>query len=585
MIKRITILLTLILFSCISRICAWQIDDFKINIEINQDSSIVITEKILANFSDEPKHGILRNIPVSYRDETGKSIDVRFQILGIFDESGNPWQYSESYSGIYKILKIGSPHITYKEQKTFILKYKVTGAILFLENHDELFWNAIGTEWDAEINNIAVNVHLPVPVKKEYLSTAVYTGRFGSRSSNIETQILDEQNIVFTGRRYLPYEGVTVVVGLPKGIIEPLPVSANYTSSETESTSQSYASSYSSKGLMSIICLILLIPLIVPAVVFFIMFSIWKKSGKDPKLEKSVVVEYKVPEDLKPAEMGTLIDDRIDMRDISSTIIDLAIRGYLKIIKRDAMFFQKRFSFVLLKEYNKDESLSDFENTILNGFFDYAAVGASVELLDLENNFYQKLPLIKNDIFVRLIEKGFYSKNPEQTVLFYRIISFVFGFLAVFTMVLIPIGIGLGLSAIIIFCFAKYMPAKTRKGMDVYGKVLGFEEFLMRTEKDKIQYEEQQDIFEKMLPYAICLGISNKWTMIFSDLYKQPPNWFDSDLRDGFTMQGFIYDLDRSMNSMNHSFSSMPRSVSSGGGFSTGGSSGGGFGGGGGSSW
>lgn len=585
MIKRITILLTLILFSCISRIYAWQIEDFKINIDINQDSSIIITEKILADFSDEPKHGILRNIPVSYRDETGKSLNISFQILGILDESGNPWQYSESHSGIYKVLKIGSPHVTYKEQKTFILKYKVTGAILFLENHDELFWNAIGTEWDAAINNIAVNVHLPVPVKKEYLSTAVYTGRYGSRSSNIETRILDEQNIVFTGRRYLPYEGVTVVVGLPKGIIEPLPVSANYTSSETESTFQSYASSYSSKGFMSLICLILLIPLILPAVVFFIMFSIWKKSGKDPKLEKSVVVEYKVPEDLKPAEMGTLIDDRIDMRDVSSTIIDLAIRGYLKIIKRDAMFFQKKFSFVLLKEYNKDESLSVFERTILDGFFAYANAGASVELLTLENDFYKKLPLIKNDIFERLIEKGFYSKNPEQTGLFYRIISFVFGFLAVFTMVLIPIGIGLGLSAIIIFCFAKYMPAKTRKGMDVYGKVLGFEEFLMRTEKDKIQYEEQQEIFEKMLPYAICLGISNKWTMIFSDLYKQPPNWFDSDLRDGFTMQGFIYDLDRSMNSMNHSFSSMPRTVSSGGGFSTGGSSGGGFGGGGGSSW
>jgi uncharacterized membrane protein len=161
----------------------------------------------------------------------------------------------------------------------------------------------------------------------------------------------------------------------------------------------------------------------------------------------------------------------------------------------------------------------------------------------------------------------------------------VVGFFAFLTMALLPLGIALALSAVTIFCFAKYMPAKTRKGTDVYGKVLGFEEFLMRTEKDKIQYEERQDIFEKMLPYAICLGISSKWAMIFADLYKQPPSWFDSDLRDGFTMQGFIYGLNRSMDSMNYSLSSMPRTVSSTGGFGGGGFSGGGFGGGGGSSW
>lgn len=147
------------------------------------------------------------------------------------------------------------------------------------------------------------------------------------------------------------------------------------------------------------------------------------------------------------------------------------------------------------------------------------------------------------------------------------------------------------LCAGIIFGFAKYMPAKTYKGMDVYGKILGFEEFLSRTEKDKIQMLERQNIFEKMLPYAICLGISSHWARLFADIYQQPPAWFAGNYPSGFSMDTFMNSINRSLNSMNSTFVSMPRTVSSGGGFSGGGgfggggSSGGGFGGGGGSSW
>ncbi len=588
MIKRIAGLLTLLLFCYATPAFAWQIDDYQIAIDINQDSSLTVTENILADFSDKPKRGIVRNIPVLYNDESGRGLNVIFTLLGIFDENGNPWQYSESYSGAYMVLRIGSPYVTYNTQKMFTIKYRVTGALLFLEDHDELFWNAVGTEWDAPVNNVTVTVHLPVPVRKELLSTAAYTGRSGSRASTVETQIPDEQTITFTGGGYQPYEGVTVVVGWPKGIITAPPASSGTASVAGPISSRLYAEPYGSslRGiLMGLGWFLLLIQFIIPAVVFVIMFTLWKRYGKDPELLKSVVVEYRVPEALTPAEMGTLVDDRADMRDISATVVDLAVRGYIKIIKRDAFFFQKKFSFQLLKDFRTDQSLSAFEKTMLNGLFAAPSVGSTVALDDLENNFYLKLPAIRSGIYESLMRRGFYGRNPEKTVSFYMTIAIVLAFCAVASLVLVPLGIGLGLSAIIIICFAKYMPAKTRRGMDAYGKVLGFEEFLMRAEKDKIQYAERQDIFETMLPYALCLGISSQWAKIFDGLYTQPPGWFDSDMRDGFTMQVLMYDLSRSMSSMNQSLAATPRSVSSGGGFGGGGSSGGGFGGGGGSSW
>jgi len=57
-------------------------------------------------------------------------------------------------------------------------------------------------------------------VDKDRLMTASYSGKYGSRESNVSSQVLDGQNIVFKGARYLPYEGLTIVVGWPKGVVE-----------------------------------------------------------------------------------------------------------------------------------------------------------------------------------------------------------------------------------------------------------------------------------------------------------------------------------------------------------------------------
>jgi uncharacterized membrane protein len=326
------------------------------------------------------------------------------------------------------------------------------------------------------------------------------------------------------------------------------------------------------------------INLVLPCIVFFIMLDKWRRYGKDPQLHKSIVVEYKPPEEIIPLEMGALIDDKVDMRDISATIVDLAVRGYLKIVQTKGVFFHNEYSFLKLKEFYNDETLRPFEKTILSGLFGSVQLGHSVSMGELENKYYKIIPVIKEHLFKRLISCGYYSKDPEKTTSHYIGIGILMFFIAFFAFFL-SFGLAFVLSGLIILAFARFMPAKTNKGALLLGKILGFEEFLMRTEKDKMRLLEQgRDIFERMLPYAICLGISNQWAKVFSGLYSQPPDWFSGDYSGGFSMDYFILNLNRTLSTMNSTFSSMPRTVSSGGGFS-GGSCGGGFGGGGGSSW
>jgi len=148
-------------------------------------------------------------------------------------------------------------------------------------------------------------------------------------------------------------------------------------------------------------------------------------------------------------------------------------------------------------------------------------------------------------------------------------------------------GIAFIASGIGVMIFGAYMTKKTEKGTELYAKLAGFKEFLQRVEKDRLRefLKQDENYFDKILPYAIVFNMADKWKDKLKDLDVPPPNWYVGNYAT-FTTFNFMNSLDNSMNQMSSTFYSSPSSSgSSGGSFSGGGSSGGGFGGGGGSSW
>jgi uncharacterized membrane protein len=140
-----------------------------------------------------------------------------------------------------------------------------------------------------------------------------------------------------------------------------------------------------------------------------------------------------------------------------------------------------------------------------------------------------------------------------------------------------------------VLAFAKSMPAKTRAGASAYMDVLGFQEFMNRAEKDRLERMGDKDLFSQFLPYAIALDVADNWAKAFEGIYQEPPNWYVSP--GGFRMfspYAFTHSLNSVTSDLSSAMFSAPRGSSgggSGGGFGGGGSSGGGFGGGGGGSW
>lgn len=580
MFRRLIILL--VFYFCLGSglIYAWDIKDYKVEIKLEKDNSFLVTEKINVDFGYESRHGIYREIPTRYNNDKGHPYNVQFTILSVQDEYLNPQEYREEDKNNFKRIIIGRGDRTISGRQTYVLTYRVKGAILFLPDHDELYWNAVGTRWDVNIKHVQVSVDLPGPVAKEDLKITTYTGGDGSRKTNARSEIVNDHLIIFQGEGYLPHEGFTIVVGIPKGIfVPPLPPAPVSYEQSAPYQGQIYFLDVkkSSNRFLS---------LILPIIIFIIIFYFWQRFGKDPQLNKSIVVEYKAPDNLTPAEIGTIIDFRVDPRDITSTIIDLAIRGYLKIIQKKGLFWRKEYTLSKLKIFENDVALKPFEKKILMGIFGNISRRSEVKLSDLRNEFYQDIPDIEKTIINELEQKKYLTHFRSLIVMCFSI----FGFMSFFMGLSVYMcdswfGASLILSGIIIFLFGFIMPRRTLEGVEILSKILGFKEFLQRTEKDQIQRADQQDIFERMLPYAISLGISTKWATKFEGLYTQPPVWFIGDYGNVFIYNHFIHDLDNSLSVMSSSFYSSPQTVSSGGGFSGGGGSGGGFGGGGGGSW
>ncbi len=85
--------------------------------------------------------------------------------------------------------------------------------------------------------------------------------------------------------------------------------------------------------------------------------------------------------------------------------------------------------------------------------------------------------------------------------------------------------ISIGLAALIVLLFARQMTCKTVLGARTRVEILGFQEFMNRVDRDRIQ-RMPPDTFEKFLPYAMALGVEHHWAQAFAGIVRQPPNWY-----------------------------------------------------------
>jgi uncharacterized membrane protein YgcG len=567
-------------FACPLFAKSWRISDFQDTIAVSADGSALVNERITLVFVGE-WNGIHRTIPIEYPGPNGTNYELFVEVKSIIDDSGAKLKYESSTSGGSRDLKIYLPGAV-DTTRTVEIAYRVRNGTRFFRDYDEFYWNVTGNDWPVPIDQVAATVHFP-PAAAGSLRAQAFAGVYGSTQRDA-TATVNGSDAQFATTNPLPMRGgLTIDVYIPKGTLkEP-------------------------GALTKFLWFIGGNPIVfLPLVTLAVMFPLWWYKGRDPDPGMSVAAMYEPPPGISPAEAGTLLDDSIHPRDITSTIVDLAVRGYIKIeevVEKGLVFSHKDYVFHLLKPMAqwKDGELAPHERVMLENVF----LGSqTARLSSLKNRFYTAVPIIREDIMSALRNKGIYMLDPESAngyslmaavaILIPFAMAQFLGWANFFNSIPLLIGCVL-ISAVIWWLFARVMTAKTVKGARTHIAVLGFQEFMNRVDAERLK-TMPPTTFEKFLPYAMALGVEHHWAQAFAGIIKDPPSWYGAP---GGYVPGMMFNpilFSSSMHGMasdmHQVFVSAPRASStgsgwgSGGGFGGGGGfSGGGFGGGGGSAF
>jgi uncharacterized membrane protein YgcG len=557
----------------------WRVTDFHDTISIAPDGTALVSEKITLAFVGQ-WHGIHRTIPVEYPGPQGTNYTLFLKIINVTDENGSRLKYDSSKSGTSRDLKIYIPDAI-DTTRVVNIDYSVRNGVRFFgsnsDSYAEFYWNVTGNDWPVPVDRASAFVTLPENAAGG-LRAQAFTGTYGSKESEASAEVKGSDVVFETTRALSMRAGLTIDIYVPQGVIQP---------------PSALAKLFWFLGGNPIVFL--------PLLTFAVMLGLWYSVGRDPDPGVSVAPQYEPPQGMSPAEAGTLIDDTIHPRDITSTIIDLAVRGYIKIeekIDTFLLFHHKDYLFTLLKSREQwGSELAPHERVMLENIF---LSGTGTRLSDLKNRFYIAIPVVREDIMSALKSKGIYTLDPESANGYSIVAGVVIAILVIGVQIMgwmnlfysIPLVIGsVVVSALIWWLFARQMTAKTVTGARTRIAVLGFQEFMNRVDSDRIK-RMPPDTFEKFLPYAMALGVEHHWAQAFDGIIKDPPSWYVSpNGYVGFSPLFFSSSMHSMASDMHQVFVSAPRAssggsgFSSGGGFSGGGFSGGGFGGGGGSAF
>ena len=536
-----------------------RIQDYLVQIAIEPTGYVVVTEELRVTF-DLPRHGIYRRIPYSYTLPTGEVYKLRIWVEEVLAD-GVEVPVKEYREGGYLVLRIGDPARLVQGQVVYTIRYRVARALRSYGDEVELFWNAIGTEWELPISRAEVTVILPPGAPEGEVRVVGYQGGWGSRTPFELTP--SPQGLTGQAEGLAPGEGVTLAVRFPARYVR-LPGIG--TSILWFLQDNLYAG--------------------IPFLVLIGMFVLWWKRGRDPK-PGTIAPMFSPPEDVGPAEAGVLIDDRFDPRDLSAGIVGLAGKGHLVIHELWEDERGKAPDDFELERTDSRAPLTRFEEALLEALF---STGERVRLSQLKYKFYEKLQGLGAQLYMDLTEKGFYAGNPDRVRSLYRGLGIGIAAFGIAMGVLaqsLYLGAALAASGLIALLFAPIMPRKTGKGIRVLRDILGLEEYIRRAEVERVEFAAAEKHFEELLPYAMAFGLTEVWTRAFEGLLTRPPNWYDGRFPTfapyylGWRLSAFHYAARTAATTAPRS----SRGWSGGSGFGGGGFSGGGMGGGGGGTW
>ncbi len=566
---------------------------FDVDIEIEPAGTILVTETIEQDFGSTPRHGIFRYIPnrLHYDDTYDRRYPI--DLVDVRASAGTAADIETKQEGGSFVIRIGDPDVEITGRHTYTIVYRVSGALNRFDTHDELYWNAVGTDWQQAIGVVRVRVEGPGPIER----IACFTGPFGSTLPCSRGRIRDGA-AVFVQENLAAYNALSVVVALPQGAVaSPGPILEERWSLD-RAFSRTVATVGGSLGLLAL-------------VVIGFGWLAWTR-GRDLRYRGSAIdqvmgpgggegesqavplfeggeapVEFAPPDGIRPGQVGTLIDEQANTLDVTATIVDLAVRGYLVIEEIEKRWFLGKPDWLLRRTDETADDLLSYERALLEGLFQRKN---EVKLSGLKKKFAERLQKVKDALYEDIVSRRWFLRRPDRVRQTWAGIGIGAAVLGIGATVALAwwttfglLGVPFVLGGILLLVGAKRMPRRTPRGTAMTRRVIGFRRVIETAETHLARWAEEENVFTRYLPFAVVFGCTDKWAQAFQGLEQaEDTRWYISSRP--FVLHEFVDRVDSFAVTTSGTISATPAGSGSSG-FAGGGFSGGGGGGGGGGSW
>ncbi|HWQ21154.1 MAG TPA: DUF2207 domain-containing protein, partial [Clostridia bacterium] len=572
---------------------AERIVSFDSVVTVQADSTMTVQETIrFVSAGITIQHGLYRDFPTTYDNPGRAPVKVAFQVLSLMrDGATEPWHSVRQTNGIRVYFGSSSTDLDAGEH-TYVFTYSSDRQLGFFADHDELFWNVTGNGWEYSIEQASCTVILPGNSWQQISGLTAYTGPQGATGTAYTVSRDTGGNPVFTTTAPLgQFEGLSVVVGWPKGIVMP-PSSLQ--------TMRWWLRDNRAFGIAALATIGLLL---------YYMLT-WLRVGRDPK-PGTIVPQFGPPAGLSPAAIRYLRVMGSDTKGLSAAITGLAVKGAL-VISQD-----EDGTFAVDTTGSTPAGLLPDESELLQELFD----GRAKTRLVFKQSAHSRIQAVRKSLEQALQStygKGYFVTNVRYaatgialsaagviaagllgTTQPERIFGFVFmsvwlsmwtfGVAALvaqvvaswrgqrsgvsgrrkfslptsgcLTLFAIPFLLGelFGTIAFVVIAgplllalvfvtaaidvvFFRLLRAYTPQGRALLDQIYGFRMYLSTAEKDRMNMltpvDHTPETFERYLPYALALDVEQQWSENFADVLERTdasgepiyqPAWFSGD--------------------------------------------------------
>jgi uncharacterized membrane protein YgcG len=564
----------------------WVITSFHSEIVIGADSALTISEDISVDFGSQQKHGIFRTIPLRYRYDDTRDRVYALEVMSVTDGS-KPIPHSDSIDHDNYVIKIGDSSTLVSGANRYVITYSVAGAMNSFSDHDELFWNVDGALWPVPKQSVTASVVVP---GQSFQKAACYQGPAGSKETCSSSQDAALAIEYASTRTLGTGEQMSIVTALAKGAVQvPPPM---LVARQRQFPQDAFDINPITVGLSTLIAI---------AGLGLVAWN-WFVHGRDRAYltqyyltndpregpaplfpHDPVVVEFEAPQKMRPAQLGLILDQRADAKDVTATIVDLAVRGFMTISEVPG---EKDWTFT--RKGGDTATLLPFENTVLHGLF---AGRQQVKLSELKGTFAPTAKAAESQITSDAMSKKLFTSSPDAARAEWGCIGVAVMIVGIAVSVALGLAFGWGLigaalvlTGLVLTISFPFMPQRSAAGRDLLQHTLGFRLYMTTAEKYRQQFAEKAQIFTQLLPYAIVFGCVSLWAKAFEGIDTSASNsWYAGS--GPFQAALLANNLEWMNSSISSAITYTPPSSGSSSGFGGGGFSGGGGGGGGGGSW